>query len=306
MSRRAPPGPVPRSGQPGFVLLAVNRAPGPDSERARALGRLYRGARVVTASESRGWEGGVDPPRERHIDVNFSASIVPAIERGTRAVFLDYFWLQAGYYVPSRYGDTWFRGRSGPSKLEEAFERCPSLQACIIPLDNDVDGGPGTMYRAALEWVAGGTPPPLSIDLLSFAEAFDAHPLVRATALWYATQDLKERKGLYKMMRLVGCVVPPTAPDRMQRDTYANRDATPFSFACVYRRGVDWRSVVGRMRYPPDVLDAVRRAGGVVPVDPIPSYPRTPFRTLNALVMTQMGDGTWDGETEVAVRQLLR
>lgn len=262
--------------RPGFALLGFNRLSESDVARMRALSRVFPGVRIVSASEAKplGEENGPraysssddedeneNPPvpyedDEPHLECDFKYSLAGAFEPSTVAIFLDYFFLQPGWYE-RRYGENWLWPTVNkatkvvsPSKVAAAFGASPVLQLCLLPLDVSIGHGNGLVYASIVDPFVRGdlAKRGLALELLSFEQARAVHPLIEATERCYTKLSFDEKRAYFRQPRFVGCRVPSKCPDRLQDVAFPNATETPFSFVCVYRVGRDWRGVLNALR----------------------------------------------------------
>lgn len=157
-----------------------NESRDPDYLRLFGMRDIYPSALVYGCTEKLCSEG-----RAHHIFArNFTnprvvKDILECFPGGVSAVFLDYFWLQTGWYR-HRYGGDWF------AWSRAAFSQMPALQCCILPVDGGrarCGGGQSDMLAALQTFEDRGGDGAFDVHLMTLLEAETYHPLVLATML---------------------------------------------------------------------------------------------------------------------------
>jgi hypothetical protein len=251
-----PPAP-PSSSKVGAALLAfhytddtVSTQTCPDRIRLDALQDSYPGFSVSSCSEQKNR----GPTRIPHVDTDFKSSLRTALNTvRPQLVLLDYFWLEAGYYI-EKYGIDWFiiRGKVWEAFLfgfdsaaetaadankgvgerkrlaglrGEARERRGgtenAVQVMILPCDIGRNGSSSMAVMLEEKNL------PLGVDIeeISMEDAIEYHPLVRATLESHVDQTLR------------------AAPDLKDRyhSQQVQRLAVPYPFVVIFRQGLAWR-----------------------------------------------------------------
>jgi hypothetical protein len=230
--------------RPTFALFGFNRTSESDSLRMEMLNEIFPAIRITSASEQEAPPEQDTKSNPYHFQCDFKQTLVEGIDANAVVAMLDYFWLQSNWWA-ERYGENWLVADSS-CKVFEIFEKIAKLQVFFVPLDSSC----GFMFNCTndADLTVLMVEKSLSLELIDWREANKVHPLCLATKRAYEERlDIDEQRSYFGQGRYVGAKLPKFVP-KIKLDDIENDIANPYSFAVVYRRGLDWRKYITSLR----------------------------------------------------------